>query len=312
MSVKVKGTDLVTEPQTAAESQSVSTEMTRPMAESQSATEPQAVMVEAEPQPARLCARPQVESQSVDVYDVSEPQSAVTVDVTSETRPDGGIATEPQSVESDLKIDFDGLSKWLESKPRLVPKSALADSDDDDDEVTTQSETQTAETVTETQTADVSETQTAGSESEMQSARDEHDAETMPADAVTLVRFDGSVVPWGERDDDDDDLWRMGGLPPPDDESQSGDDLTDRPGDMATGRRDDATMMADTWHVASVFLGALRRGSARRASRRRASCGSTPGHGESGRAADRVDIVAKARQHVYIKSKHGDVWRVQL
>ena len=98
------------------------------MAESQSATEPQAVMVEAEPQSARLCARPQVESQSVDVCDVSEPQSAVTVDVTSETRPDGGIATEPQSVESDLKIDSDGLSKWLESKQRLVPKSALADS----------------------------------------------------------------------------------------------------------------------------------------------------------------------------------------
>ena len=153
-----------------------------------------------------------------------------------------------------------------------MPKSALADSDDDDDEVTTQSETQTAETVTETQTADMSESQTAGSESEMQSARDEHDAETMPADAVTLVRFDGTVVPWGERDDDDDDLWRMGSLPPPDDESQSDDDLTDRPGDMATGRRDDVTT-ADTWHVASVFFGVLRRDAARRARKKRAVCG---------------------------------------
>ena len=299
------------EPQSV-ESQSVSTVMTKPMAESQSATEPQAVMMAAEPQPVRLCAKPQVKSQSVDVSDVSEPQSAVTVGVTSETRPDGVTATEPKSVESDLKIDFDGLSKWLVSKPRLVPESAMADSDDDDDESTTQSETQTAETVTETQTADVFETQTAGSMSETQSARAEHDAETSetkPADAVTLVRFDGTVVPWGERDDDDEDLWRMGGPPPPDDESQSGDDLTDRLGDMATGRRDDVTT-ADTWHVASVLLGVLRRDATRRA-RKRSVCGGALGCGTRGQAADRGKIVEN-RQHVFIKAKNGDMWRVQL
>ena len=48
---------------------------------------------------------------------------------------------------------------------------------------------------------------------------------------VTLVRFDGTVVPWGDRDDDDDeDLWRMGSPPPPDDESESesGDDAQSR------------------------------------------------------------------------------------
>ena len=71
LSVKVTGTDLVTEPPTAAEFQSVSTVMTKPMAESQSATEPQAVMMAAEPQPVMLCAKPQVKSQLVDVSDVS-------------------------------------------------------------------------------------------------------------------------------------------------------------------------------------------------------------------------------------------------
>ena len=148
--------------------------------------------------------------------------------------------------------------------------------------------------------------------SETQSARAEHDAETSetkPADAVTLVRFDGTVVPWGERDDDDEDLWRMGGPPPPDDESQSGDDLTDRLGDMATGRRDDVPT-ADTWHVASVFLGTLRRDAARRA-KGHASCGGALGCGARGRAADRAGIVEN-RQHVYIKSKRGDMWRVEI
>ena len=104
-------------------------------------------------------------------------------------------------------------------------------------------------------------------------------------------------------------LWRMGGSPPPDDESQSGDDLTDRLGDMATGRRDDVTT-ADTWHVASVFLGALRRDAARRA-KEHASCGVALGHGARGRAADHVGIVEN-RQHVYIKSKRGDMWRVEI
>ena len=63
---------------------------------------------------------------------------------------------------------------------------------------------------------------------------------------MTLVRFDGTVVPWGDRDDDDDeDLWRMGGPPPPDDESesesdddgQSKTDVEKQSDDMATDRR---------------------------------------------------------------------------
>ena len=81
----------------------------------------------------------------------------------------------------------------------------------------------------------MSETQSADGKSETQSAQDELDAETQSAGAetqsvdgcksmtgVTLVRFDGTVVPWGDRDDDDDeDLWRMGSPPPPDDESET-------------------------------------------------------------------------------------------
>ena len=65
---------------------------------------------------------------------------------------------------------------------------------------------------------------------------------------MTLVRFDGTVVPWGDRDDDDDDdedLWRMGGPPPSDDESESesGDDTRSKSDvekqsdNMATDRR---------------------------------------------------------------------------
>ena len=129
-------------------------------------------------------------------------------------------AAEPQAVRPDDKVDFFGLATWLDSK------SEMSDLGDDDAETSTQSETQTAETVVETIPASVSETQAADDksetqaaddESETQSAQDELDAETQSADAetrsvdgcksmtgVTLVRFDGSVVPWGDRDDDED------------------------------------------------------------------------------------------------------------
>ena len=58
---------------------------------------------------------------------------------------------------------------------------------------------------------------------------------------MTLVRFDGTVVPWGDRDDDDEDLWRMcGGPPPPDDESESGDDDRSKSDDDGRAMNDDA------------------------------------------------------------------------
>ena len=128
-------------------------------------------------------------------------------------------AAEPQAVRPDDKVDFFGLATWLDSK------SKVPDSDDDDAKTSVQSETQTAETVVETLPAIVSETQPADDKSETQSARDELDAETQSADVeaqsvdgcestegVTLVRFDGTVVPWGDRDDDDDDRRRRGSL----------------------------------------------------------------------------------------------------
>jgi len=84
--------------------------------------------------------------------------------VTTETRPDGVQAAEPQAVRPDDKVDFFGLATWLDSR------SKMSDLGDDDAETSTQSETQTAETVVETLPADVSETRSADDKSETQSA----------------------------------------------------------------------------------------------------------------------------------------------
>ena len=359
LSVKVEGTDLMAEPRTAAEPQAVLMDGADLVAESQSAAEPQAASTDAEHQPAELGAKLQSESRSVDDDVRSEPQSAARVDVTTETRPDGVQAAEPQAVRPDDKVDFFGLATWLDSK------SKVPDSDDDDAKTSVQSETQTAETVVQTLPAGVSETQAADDKSETQSAQDELDAETtQSADAetqsvdgcksmtgVTLVRFDGSVVPWGDRDDDDEDLWRMcGGPPPPDDESESDDDAQSKSDDerqLMNGDEmpDDSHGDAISEVLAQYYVPASSKGSTARlddkatdrrdgkmtsdirheagkllevprrdASRRRrhSACNDALGFGTHVRAADHVQKHRKTRQHGFVQSKKGGTWHIVI